>query len=35
MYEQFYWFFSKFKTEIKTMPALAISMKKDTYKYKI
>ena len=31
MYEQFYWFFPKFTNWIKTMPAIAISMEKDTY----
>ena len=34
-YEQFYWFFSKNKNEIKIMPALAISMEKHTYTSKI
>ena len=31
MYKKLYWFFSKLKNSLKTMPSLAISMEKDTY----
>ena len=35
MYEHFNWFYLKFKHQIKIMPALAITMEKDTYTNKI